>query len=135
MSDEKRCPKCKKTKSLSEFNIRRTEKQVGQFSSYCKFCTKLANLAYRHANLYQVKLNQAKYRYGISREQYEILPKECAICYSIEDLHIDHNHTTGNIRNVLCGNCNRGLGMFKDNPNLLIRATDYILKHYDQGPL
>lgn len=45
--------------------------------------------------------------------------------------HIDHDHVTGNIRGVLCCNCNRGLGMFKDNTDLILKAINYLNKeHY-----
>lgn len=54
----------------------------------------------------------------------------CAICHeepiSEGPLHIDHDHITGKVRGLLCENCNRGLGMFRDNPHLLARAADYL---------
>lgn len=40
--------------------------------------------------------------------------------------HLDHNHKTGKIRGVLCGHCNSGLGMFRDNPELLQAAVEYL---------
>jgi len=43
-------------------------------------------------------------------------------------LSIDHNHVTGELRGLLCINCNTGLGMFKDNPELLLLAVDYLDK-------
>jgi len=73
--------------------------------------------------------------YGITQAQYdEMLEKQngkCAICNNpdeVEDrkLAIDHCHTTGRIRGLLCGKCNRGLGfIFKDNPDLLLKAISY----------
>lgn len=41
-------------------------------------------------------------------------------------LHIDHCHQTGTIRGFLCDNCNLGLGKFKDCPDLLLAAANYI---------
>jgi hypothetical protein len=38
----------------------------------------------------------------------------------------DHNHLTGHPRALLCGNCNKGLGHFEDDPGLLERAADYL---------
>ncbi len=42
-------------------------------------------------------------------------------------LHADHNHKTGRKRGLLCGHCNRALGLFRDNPEILDRARSYVL--------
>ena len=62
----------------------------------------------------------------------------CAICNTHEDiigrtLHIDHCHVTGNVRQLLCGNCNTGLGMFKDNKQNLNKAIQYLEKHNEKA--
>ena len=62
--------------------------------------------------------------YGLSLSQYEALTnRPCDICgkaKSPPSMHIDHDHATKKIRGTLCGNCNRGLGQFKDD---LMRLT------------
>lgn len=68
--------------------------------------------------------------YGISREQYEQMVADqkgkCAICRKFDNkLHVDHCHTTGQIRGLLCGSCNRGLGLFRDDPAIMRRAITY----------
>ena len=43
-----------------------------------------------------------------------------------EKLAVDHCHETGKVRKLLCHNCNRALGLFKDNPDVLRKAADYV---------
>jgi hypothetical protein len=53
----------------------------------------------------------------------------CAICnkhISLSDSAIDHNHSTGEFRGVLCKKCNRGLGLFEDSPTILKNALEYL---------
>ena len=44
-------------------------------------------------------------------------------------LVVDHCHTTGVVRKLLCHNCNRALGLFMDNPEVMRKAADYIEEH------
>lgn len=44
-------------------------------------------------------------------------------------LALDHCHTSGAVRGLLCSSCNRGLGLFQDNPEILINAAQYLLRH------
>lgn len=77
--------------------------------------------------------------YKITLLQYELLLEtqlnKCKICQVHTDnlnskLHVDHCHTTGKIRGLLCGNCNLGLGSFKDNTKLLEFAITYLKDNY-----
>lgn len=55
---------------------------------------------------------------------------QCAICMreiSGQDIHRDHCHTTGEWRGLLCGGCNKGLGLFRDDPSALMRAAEYLV--------
>lgn len=78
-----------------------------------------------------------KRTYGITYEYKSSILKNqnnaCAICSTPESqlkksLNIDHCHKTGIVRGLLCYNCNRALGLFKDNPNALFLACVYLLK-------
>ena len=72
--------------------------------------------------------------YGITLEffnqMFDSQEGKCAICGKslerIRGVHIDHDHSTGIVRALLCGPCNTGLGMFKDNPQILRQAIEYL---------
>lgn len=94
---------------------------------------------YRRKYYLSERVNTKNWRlmklYGITLEQYEeMLTKQkrcCAICgvhqpESIQSLHVDHNHTTKKVRGLLCHKCNRGLGLFKDSPKVLLNAAKYL---------
>lgn len=76
--------------------------------------------------------------YGITyREYLNMIAAQkglCAICRKhrldqVKDLAVDHDHTTGKVRGLLCTNCNTGLGMFKDSIRLLAQAIVYLEDH------
>lgn len=79
--------------------------------------------------------------YGITLLDYnEMFEKQnglCFICGNPEisgisrdnNLLVDHNHATGKVRKLLCNNCNRGLGAFRDNIAIMERAIQYIKDH------
>ena len=66
-------------------------------------------------------------KYGITEEFYiSECNKGCCICGSTYRLHIDHNHSTGKYRGILCGKCNQGIGLLNDNAELLQKAAIYL---------
>lgn len=73
-------------------------------------------------------------RYGLTVERYDAMLAEqggvCAICHekckSGRRLSVDHEHDTGRVRGLLCGNCNQGLGRFRDSPELFMAALKYL---------
>jgi hypothetical protein len=79
-----------------------------------------------------------KSKYGLSPEEYDNKlanqNHKCAICGLDETenkkkLAVDHDHSTGKVRDLLCINCNTGLGMFKENIDNLATAIKYLNKH------
>lgn len=102
----------------------------------CKSCANDRQNEYNSRNPDKVHKRNNEKRYGITYEEYRLLLSNqnnvCAICSSSEkssykkNLSIDHCHTTGKIRGLLCSECNIGLGKFKDDVNLLEKAKEYL---------
>lgn len=82
-------------------------------------------------------------RYGVSREQYDTMFANqngcCAICKRPQKdfkkrFGVDHNHRTNQVRALLCGPCNTGIGLFRDHPEILQRAVEYLQTHSGGQP-
>lgn len=91
--------------------------------------------AHYHENPLRARDAYLRQRYGITLAEYREMEQSqggrCAICggHQVDgerDLAVDHHHGTGKVRGLLCGNCNRGVGMFADDPALLARAITYL---------
>lgn len=129
------CKKCRKEKDtiwrqknpdkIKEQNFKRTDKRREFYQS------ENGVKSSRKAHL--------KKKYGITLEEYNkiynIQNMVCAICNSKEScirnkfLAVDHCHENDKIRGLLCSNCNRALGLFKDDLKILENAIKYLLKH------
>lgn len=79
--------------------------------------------------LYAVYHKQ-KQGWGCTREFFQTLVPRlkgpCEICGKMERMHIDHCHEKKVFRGILCNECNHGIGNFKDNPDLLLKAIKYL---------
>jgi len=114
----KQCRSCGVEKPLSEYHLR---SDTNKHQNGCKTCY--------HSD-------QMRRNYGITLVDYDRMYEEqsglCAICHlpQISNRNtrfcVDHNHTTGEVRGLLCDTCNRGIGLLKDDPRLLTKAADYI---------
>lgn len=118
--ERKRCTRCKELKSVSLFYKTKTS-----YKSNCKECSKLLDDLRKRRN------RKFKLLYGIDHDDYDRMYEEqdgkCYICrteYPV--LFVDHNHETGNVRALLCNNCNTGLGLFKENEESLTSAIRYL---------
>ena len=71
-------------------------------------------------------------KYGLTQNMFEALVAaqlgNCAICGANEDrdLHVDHDHRTNKVRGLLCGKCNKAIGLLQDDPDLLDAAKRYL---------
>lgn len=137
----KKCNRCKMTKPLTEFHKHNQLKDG--YRGTCKVCRR-AELAgdprhkQRQKEWYQK--NKSKKRndlliklYGIGTEEYEKILAEqngsCKICWAEptgKSLAVDHCHSTGRVRGLLCSRCNQALGLFNDDCDRLQRAIKYL---------
>jgi hypothetical protein len=80
----------------------------------------------------KIKDRRLQIRYGITMAEYwnmvAVQGGVCAICMKPDGkkLHVDHDHKSGKIRGLLCGNCNKALGLFKDDTKILVTALSYL---------
>ncbi len=96
---------------------------------------------YRKRKPHVMKSIDLKKRFGISLEEFELMLESqkhvCAICghpersidhrtKRVRSLAVDHCHTTGKIRGLLCSDCNTALGLLKDNPETMANMIIYI---------
>lgn len=146
-NETKRCTRCLTTKPLSDFYIAKNGKASGDRKvrkAKCKACQSEEARKWGKANPDRATLNKwrsgLKLKYGITEEQwyakFEQQGGKCAICGEDERyvhssgtpfrIATDHCHETGKFRGILCNNCNRAIGLLKDNAQLLRKAADYL---------
>lgn len=131
------CIRCGIEKPRDGFYINKARSDGLQ--SECKDCKREydAKRYKERRDIYRAmhRKNHLRRKFGIDERRYnELLDMQngsCAICRkTCEDegkrLAIDHDHKTGEIRGLLCYNCNRGIGHLQDNITLLKNAIDYL---------
>jgi hypothetical protein len=116
------CPRCGEIKALDQFPKKGTQRNGKQRYSYCKPC----HSDYRRGN----KLRNI---FNLTVEQYDLMFDHqgglCAICLrppATKRLHVDHDHATGLIRGLVCWNCNKTLGFWRDDSERFVRAASYL---------
>jgi hypothetical protein len=130
----RKCCSCNELLHVKEFYIKKDTKKDKhyRFNSPCKICSNV------NRNIDYQKAYQRKRKYNLTSEQYndklKIQNYSCDICnVHIDNLNkelaVDHCHTTGKIRGLLCGNCNSGIGFFNDDISRIKNAIQYLKKH------
>jgi hypothetical protein len=146
------CSRCLKEKLPQE--MPKDARRQGGLSSWCKECRAETARKWGKTNPERVKSQgnikrgkagfqdkareyALKTRYNITSEIYSQMLKdqnfECAICSVKQEdktyhFHVDHCHSTGTVRGLLCSPCNVFLGVSKDNPDVFKRALIYLEK-------
>jgi hypothetical protein len=129
----KLCTYCNLEKSISDFSNHKKGKDGKR--SYCKSCVRLLADPNRTRPAYDplsTDRRKAFKNYGISLQEREEFYKkanyQCELCGSKNNLGIDHCHTTGVIRGILCKRCNISIGGLGDTIEGLQKALAYLQK-------
>lgn len=129
------CTKCKQYKPMNLENFPPHKRKLDGLDSWCRKCRAS----------YRSDINRGKFRGQLTDDEVRNLKKQesCDICgdktnsgsknhkhvSTIYCLVMDHDHSSGKFRGMLCHHCNRGLGNFKDNIKSLEKAIEYLKKH------
>lgn len=100
-----------------------------------------ATARYRLRNPVKWKESRLKKEYNLTIGEYQVLSEVqnhvCAICFMPDtrsnQLVVDHNHVTGEVRGLLCHNCNLGLGNIRESVEIAYSMVDYIIKYEKNG--
>jgi len=138
------CVHCSEEKPFDDFHKNARNKKDGRQSS-CKPCNNDRVRKWQSENPDKFESNWKKQaqapdyhhrrrarKYGLTVQQLDELLEDaggvCMICSQPAHMYlvVDHCHTSGVVRGILCEKCNQGLGMFKDNPEYLQNAITYL---------
>lgn len=99
-------------------------------------------LTYREKNREALVARERHRKFGISHAEYAELHQKqnglCAICFKpetatrngkVKSLAVDHCHESGNIRGLLCYECNTGIGKLHEDEAILLAAIEYLRAH------
>jgi hypothetical protein len=155
----KKCNTCHIEQDLSKFY--KDSSLPGGYKHRCKLCTRsyttelykktgakrrAQTAAWKLKNPSYVKNHSLEAKYGISLDTYNIKLAQqdyrCAICYKHENdnaggrkLAVDHNHSTGQVRGLLCYHCNLAVGMLSDNKFNALRVAEYLESYEKESTL
>jgi hypothetical protein len=144
------CSKCQIEKPFTEY-FKDTKRAIG-IRCKCKECCKKDTYEWRSknksaynnyaaqwraSNPEKQHANEIKRHYGLTSSEYQSMLAEqrygCKICGHKHDetqkrgrLYVDHDHTTGKVRGLLCGACNSAIGYFEDNVSVMEKAITYL---------
>lgn len=128
----KRCLRCHHEKPLSAF-FKNAALEDG-LTIYCKECVRLMCRDWERRNPAKHRGYRLKSKYGLSHERFALILSDqqgrCDICR--RDItargaaHVDHDHGTNKVRGLLCGSCNRAIGLLQHDPFIVHEAAGYL---------
>lgn len=144
---EKLCPKCGETFPMAKFYF---NKKLSRYDSWCKGCKRMVNRIARRVNYTRERGRKENLRqnYGITVQQYEeMLVAQGGVCLvcgqpetamngrtkEIQNFHVDHCHTTGRVRGLLCQACNIAYGVMNEDPERIRLLLAYAEKQKELG--
>ena len=134
----RKCKKCGETKPLDDF--------IKNRRWYAHTCRRCETLRYRAWSIKKKGYDYVYHRnwylrktHGMTNDQvlemFRDQGEKCAICgerpTQKRNVHIDHDHARKTVRGILCCSCNRGLGLFRDRPEVLRAAAKYLESHLE----
>lgn len=138
------CTRCQQTKPVAEFYPHGSTARGRQY--WCMACCQevRAERARQPPDSMSIRKWKLQANYGISLAEYDALYRKqsgcCAICGIRKEpwqpgggvkgryrfLVVDHDHSTGRVRGLLCFGCNLAIGHFRDDPTLMLAAAAYM---------
>jgi len=141
MCETKACTRCGETKPASNFGKRKL-KTRWVLKSSCNKCQVEISSEWAAKNKHKITAARLARTYNLSYDDYKKMVTEqdncCAICgakanESVRgELHVDHCHSTGIVRGLLCVLCNTVLGKVNDDPRILEKMIDYLKNSTDK---
>jgi hypothetical protein len=120
--------------ALVDGNVYEYTSRQGHNIRECKTCAKQRN----DRRALQLRENHLNRKFNLSVDEFNSkLKKQGGKCYvcstpqpgGMGNFHVDHDHDTGEVRKLLCVNCNRCLGAARDSPKLLDALALYLREH------
>jgi hypothetical protein len=143
---EKICSKCKETKPVTSFHNRSTKTKDG-YRADCKDCVRRdsAKSWQARSKKHGKGINLRKYWPGSSYKDalanyvslLESQSFKCAICPKEHEdtkfgLEVDHCHSSNKVRGLLCGSCNKAIGLMQNSSSIVVNAAKYLEKNNAQ---
>ncbi len=134
------CRKCGILKPLEKYDYSYSSKNPERRRHSCKTCRNEQRKLYDSRHGFGLRERTLKKFYNMTPQDYlDMSSKQnnkCYICGEInkfgpwkDKLVVDHCHKTNKVRKLLCDKCNKGLGQFNDNPELMQKAINYLKEH------
>lgn len=128
----KKCRICGEEKDLDSFYKTKARTRDG-LQHECKVCHNSNSLKHYYKNKEKRVAQRRDYHYrsnyGITLNDFTRLAEDagnqCEVCKE-SPVVLDHCHTTGKVRGVLCNKCNQALGLMRDNEDFLLGLVEYL---------